>query len=40
MSCGETSEKVAAALHGVVAALYTIMLAWHVKSVLAHLRRA
>lgn len=39
-SCGETSEKVAAAIHGVVAALYAAMLVWHIHSVLVHWRRS
>lgn len=38
-SCGETSERRAATLHGLVALLYVVMLAWHVFSVLAHLGR-
>ncbi|HYE89546.1 MAG TPA: hypothetical protein VEA38_00945 [Terriglobales bacterium] len=38
-SCGETSERTAAALHGVVALLYTLMLAWHAWSTVVHLRR-
>lgn len=38
-SCGETSEAVAACMHGAVAALYIIMLLWHGKSVFAHLGR-
>jgi len=39
-SCGETSEARAATLHGVVAGLYVLMLAWHAWSVVVHLRRA
>ena len=39
-SCGETSESRAAALHGVVAGFYVVMLAWHLYSVVVHLRRA
>lgn len=38
-SCGETSERRAAALHGVVAGLYAAMLWWHLFSVLTHWRR-
>lgn len=38
-SCGETSELKAAVMHGVVSALYLIMLAWHLNSVLKHLGR-
>lgn len=40
MTCGETSEKVAAIAHGCVAALYVVMLIFHVKSVLTHWTRA
>ena len=35
-SCGETDERIAAALHGVVAILYVIMLLWHGASVIKH----
>jgi hypothetical protein len=38
-SCGETSERLAAVLHGTVAALYVIMLLWHGASVIKHLSR-
>ncbi len=38
-SCGKTSERTAAILHGAIAALYVVMLAWHVFSVAVHLRR-
>ena len=39
VSCGETSEIVAAATHGVVAVLYLTMLVWHVLSVFKHFNR-
>ena len=39
-ACGETDERVAAALHGVVFALYVVMSVWHAYSALVHWRRA
>lgn len=39
-SCGETDERVAAWLHGAVAGLYAVMLAWHVASVFKHWGRS
>lgn len=38
-SCGETSEKVAAAFHAVVFGLYVVMAWWHLTSTFTHLRR-
>lgn len=38
-SCGETSERKAAMLHGAICALYLLALAWHAGSILTHLRR-
>lgn len=38
--CGETSERVAAGVHGLVAMLYFVMLFWHVYSVIKHMERA
>lgn len=40
VSCGETSEKVAAITHGAVAALYLVMLIFHAKSVVTHWSRS
>jgi len=37
--CGETSERVAAVVHGAVAALYLVMLIFHVKSTIIHASR-
>lgn len=37
--CGETSEGVAAAMHGAVAVLYAVMLFWHGISVWKHWER-
>lgn len=39
IGCGETSETVAACFHGAVAALYCVMLYFHVRSVLSHWER-
>ena len=39
-SCGETDERTAATLHGVVLAFYVVMAMWHAFSVVVHLRRA
>lgn len=39
-ACGETSERVAAVVHGLVFALYVVMGLWHLSSTLTHLRRA
>jgi hypothetical protein len=38
-SCGETDERVAAALHGAVAVIYVLMLVWHGASALKHWAR-
>lgn len=38
-SCGETSERVAAGIHGLVAMLYFVMLFWHIYSTCKHLER-
>ena len=35
-SCGETSERTAAGMHGLVAILYAVMLIWHTMSVVKH----
>lgn len=37
--CGETSERVAAGVHGLVALLYFVMLVFHTKSVFSHWAR-
>lgn len=39
-SCGSTSERHAAMIHGAVVVLYAAMLAFHVASVVQHWRRA
>ena len=39
-TCGTASERTAAGLHGAVALLYLLMLAYHIASVVTHWRRA
>ena len=39
-TCGESSERVAAVMHGVIAMLYVAMLVFHVASVAHHWSRS
>lgn len=38
-ACGETSERIAAVVHGGVALIYLALLAWHALSAVRHWER-